>query len=160
MTVEVIEADEALALGTVGCALIMVWTGEATTERMIRSTECVVALAARMRPGAVGVVMVIEHGAPLPSREDLERTLAMVGEIAPTLVGTVFVLEGGGAWAAEVLEEASDAHARLPELARKYCFGTAEASAWLSARLQGEPEAPSREQLRDAIVALRAAVRR
>lgn len=161
VNVEVLDADEALALGRVGCVAVMLWAGPATPARMTRASEAVVAIAARARPHAVGVVMVVEPGSPIPSPEALDRTTAILAETVPRLAGCAFVMEGGGEWSVEAFDTTSDAHARMGvAFVRKYCVGTREASAWLSARVQDGEDAPTREELLAGIETIRAALRR
>ncbi|AKF03478.1 hypothetical protein [Sandaracinus amylolyticus] len=151
---ELIEADESVAFGACGRVVIMVWTGVATRERLERSAEIVVAHAAR--GGPIGIISVVEHGAPIPAPESIEIAVDRIVAAAPELAGSAFVIEGGGDWAMAVLDVASTAHRRHHDvLVRKYCHDTREASAWLTARCGG---APTRAELVDAIEIVRAAL--
>lgn len=150
-----------MALGSVGRAVVMVWAGEPTRARMSRASAAVLQRAARAQPRPIGIVTVVEHGAPVPRVDDLEHAVGLLASAAHQLAGWVFVLEGGGEWASEALDATVVAHARAGDaVARKYCVGTREASAWLSARVQDGEDAPTREELLEGIEAIRAALRR
>ena len=155
-TTELIEADESVAFGTCGCVVIMVWTGAATRERLERAAEIVVTHAAR--GGAVGVISVVEHGAPIPPPEVIELATDRILAGVPDLAGSAFVIEGGGEWAMAALDVASAAHRRRDDvLVRKYCHDTREASAWLTSRCGGSP---TRAELIAAVELVRGALPR
>ncbi|UJR84059.1 hypothetical protein [Sandaracinus amylolyticus] len=153
---ELIESDESVSFGTCGPIVVMVWTGIATRERLERAAELVVMHAAR--GGPVGILSVVEHGAPIPPPEVVALATDRILAGAPELAGSAFVIEGGGEWAMSALDVASTAHRRHHDvLVRKYCHDTREASAWLTARCGG---APTRAELIAAVELVRAALLR
>lgn len=158
LSLELLYADEAVAMGAYGRFVIMTWRGVPTEERLRKGSELVHARAVACG-GQVGVVSCIEQGSPVPTpsaRRVLARDLAV---LAPQLQAVALVFEGGGRWASIALDAATHIDAlRGGPLRRKYCVGTQEASAWLNARCRHLPGTPSRAQLVDAVERVRAAI--
>ncbi|MDQ3037685.1 MAG: hypothetical protein M3Y87_35155 [Myxococcota bacterium] len=159
MSVEIVRADDAFALGTCGSVVLMVWRGEPLLERL-RAASGLVRTHAAASGGKVAVVSVLEEDAPEPGPTEQKDLAREMRKLAPSMVATALVLEGGGERAQRKLEVGFviDALRRhLPK--QKYCYGTKEATSWVLLQSRGVVrEAPTRGELLDAIELVRAAI--
>lgn len=139
-------AEEAFGCGGLGPIVVVVWRGGPTAERMER---CYAAFerAARRTSGPVGMLSVVEAGAPPPPLT-LLPAIAREFDRQTRMKATVLVLEDRGPMAIGLFEAASTL-ASLWKLRRptKICVDSREAITWLAQRVEGTPE-------RDAVLAL------
>lgn len=159
MTSEIVRADEAFALGTCGSVVLMVWRGEATMERL-RAASGLVRTHAGASGGRVAVISVLEDDAPEPGEEEKRDLARDMRSLARAIVASAFVLEGGGESSQRKLAVAMVIDAlRRVFLKQKYCYGTREAVSWTLMQSRGAvKEAPSREELLEAIERVRGAI--
>lgn len=160
MSAGIVYSDEACAMGTVGNVVVMVWRGEPTDARLAKGFDVLVPHAARCGT-KVGVVTVIEEGAPPPALSQRIPFLRELASRSDVLAALVMVLEEGrSGWRSTVLEVATSMAGTLKLIPVKLCVGTKEASTWIVARAgEVSADAPSREELREAIELVRAAIR-
>lgn len=152
-------ADSAHGLATSGCLVIMLWRGPATRERLSAASMLVRDHAARTGAN-VGVLSIIEAGAPQPGEAERRELSPDMRALAPSMAAAAFVLEGGGPEAEQTLRVALQIdELRGAPMVQKYCFDAREATAWIVARCSDAGlDTPSRAELLDAIEALRAAL--
>lgn len=152
-------ADEAFALGTCGGVVVMVWRGEATLERL-RAASGLVRTHAEASGGKVAVVSVLEDDAPEPGDEEKRDLARDMRRLAPAIVASAFVLEGGGESSQRKLDVGMMIDAlRRRFLKQKYCYGTKEGCSWLLMQSRGVlREVPERDELVEAIERVRAQI--
>jgi hypothetical protein len=162
VSVQIVMSDEACAMATIANVVVMVWRGPPTAARLARGFEVVLPLAER-RGTRVGVVTVIEHGAPSPEPRDRIPFMRQLAWQAHVFAGVAMVFEGGGAWTSAMLDVASGMLGVVGRLRHpfKHCIGAREAAAWLAIRAaEAAPDAPSRDDICGAIELARASIGR
>lgn len=153
----IVRADSAFALGTHGCVVVMVWRGDATMERLNAGTALIATHAVEVGT-SVGVVSVIEAGAPPPDAEGIERVAADQRELASIMWGFAVVMEDPEPAYVMDAGYAMDDVRGVP-LKLRHCADAREATAWLVSQCPpSAQEPPTREGLLEAIAQVRSAI--
>lgn len=150
-------ADEAFALGTYANVVVMVWRGDATVERL-RAAAALVERHAAAIGAAVGVVSVIEEGAPPPDAAGTEQVASDQRRLASCMWSLATVLEGAEV---EYVLDAGFAidEARRGPLKQRHCADVREAAAWLASQCPEDArDAWTRGGLVEAAARVRAAI--
>lgn len=153
MPVQVIEVDANHCFASCGPILLMVWRRETTRPGVMKARRAILALAER-HPGGLGLVMIVESTAEVPSGEVRSALSQALGDFGPLVRRSALIHEGTGFRAAAVRAIVTGISLVARQPYPHQVFDRVElAVTWV---VQGLPrDAPSAEDLRDAIGALR-----
>jgi hypothetical protein len=127
-----------------GNLFMMVWRG-ATTDEALDAVHASMTAMVAIHPEGIGIVSIIERGAPPPSTEHRARVREVQERMASRLRCLVVLVEGMGFWASAVLGAATAiVSARRTRFPQKVCRAREEAIQFIAEKMQGTLSADPR----------------